>query len=385
MKYRIGVMITPIESGVKSIEPIVREAVDRFDQFLADIEGLKTMVFDFEGPHLTPIAGKYSPLDFLQLGISEKIEREIDFLLVVTEVDLTASRVPFVVALPSRLANIGIITVRRLSPSFWGHPADPEKTSDRLVALMLHTLGHLLNLPHEDSSTNVMFNFQAIEDLDEMTDMTRSQAERMQANFPVEAPEEISRDKDWRFAIAQAMANRQKLIRAILKANPLKLLASLPTMLTAALSLIIVLFFSAETWDISGAVEWYQLALFSSISLVIGTSLLYRSFSLRLGRNRRQQMAETVVVIQTATLASFFLTQLMLNLTFLTGVIIAAETIFPRPLMTTWSTGDPVTELLDHVRLGTFLGAMAVLGGSLASRADSSELVRRVLFIDEET
>jgi hypothetical protein len=39
---------------------------------------------------------------------------------------------------------------------------------------------------------------------------------------------------------------------------------------------------------------------------------------------------------------------------------------------------------LDHAKLSIFVAALGVLAGSLGGRADSRDLVRSVLFVDEE-
>lgn len=381
--YRIGVMVTPVETMDGDFSSLVEGAVEQVERILTNVPDLNIAVFDFEGPHLSPVAGAYSPLDFLQLGIAEKVERDVHFLLIVTEVELSAEALSYTLALPSQLANVGILTTRRLSPDFWGERQDRSVTRNRLAMLMVHTLGHLLNLPHESSPENAMYDFRAIEDLDRMHSFSEGQVAMLHANFPREAPEKVG-ESHWPFGIRQAYENRRKILGAVRRANPLRLVTALPTMITAAISLIVVLFFSAETWDLSGAVEWYQLALFTVVSLVVGTSVLYRAFALGVGRTRQRRLPESAVIIQVTTALSLFLTQLFLYLIFFFGVLLASETIFPEKLMETWSTVDPVRELEDHGRLGMFLAAMGVLAGSLGGRADSKALIRRVIFLDEE-
>ena len=46
---------------------------------------------------------------------------------------------------------------------------------------------------------------------------------------------------------------------------------------------------------------------------------------------------------------------------------------------------DPAVRTLDHIKLSLFVAAFGTLAGSLGGRADSRDLVRGVLFIDEET
>ena len=59
--------------------------------------------------------------------------------------------------------------------------------------------------------------------------------------------------------------------------------------------------------------------------------------------------------------------------------------MFPRKLMGTWPTVDPAVRTADHIKLSLFVASVATLAGSLGGRADSRDLVRGVLFVDEET
>ena len=62
----------------------VSQAADAFKNTIANTLGIGVELLAFEGPHLMPSAGTYAPLDFLQVGMNEKLERGIHFLLIVT-------------------------------------------------------------------------------------------------------------------------------------------------------------------------------------------------------------------------------------------------------------------------------------------------------------
>ncbi|MDO8861620.1 hypothetical protein Q6D67_07890 [Haliea sp. E1-2-M8] len=135
-EYLIGVMMTPVENPDEAFQAAIHEAVTLVDQRLAQrVPNLRLEVFEFVGPHLTPAHGGYSPLELLQLGVIEKVERKPNFLLVVTEVDISSQLTTYIVALPSRLTNVGLISTKRFSPRFWGEPDDTAGlTAQRLAA-----------------------------------------------------------------------------------------------------------------------------------------------------------------------------------------------------------------------------------------------------------
>jgi hypothetical protein len=385
-RYTIGVMTTPVEGEASSdFVHTVDAAAEILSTVLSEELNVEVKVFEFVGPHLVSTAPTYSPFDFLRLGLTEKLERQIPFLLVVSEVTLAATRVSYALAFPSRVMNIGILSMNRLSPKFWGEPAAPERTSRRLAGLMLHTVGHLLNLEHHPGPTNAMYDFTSIEDLERMEELTPAQQEHIRRTLPVEARDAVQGESRLVFTIRNIVKNWPAILQAVIRANPLHLLTELPTMMTAAFSVIIVLFFTAEIWDVASTVELGQLVVFSVIALIAGTIVLYRAFAFGAVLTRRKRMVESIVVTTTATLLSLLGTMVLLYILFLGVAYLGTVIIFPRRLMSTWPTVDPAVRVIDHVKLSMFLAAVGVLSGSLGGRADSGQLVRYILFLDEET
>jgi hypothetical protein len=281
--------------------------------------------------------------------------------------------------------NIGILSTNRLSPEFWGQEASPEQTSLRLAGLMLHTIGHLLNLKHHDSPTNAMYDFASLDDLEKMRELTPNQHEHIRHTLPIEARDDIQQGPRLEFIFQQIIDNWQAVLQAVIRANPFHLLTQLPTMITAAFSVMIVLFFTAEIWDVASTVELGQLGIFSGIALVAATLVLYRAFAFGAVLTRRKRLAESIVVTTAATLLSLFGTMILLYGIFLLVSYMGTVIIFPQRLMSTWPTVDPAVRVIDHVKLSMFLAAVGILAGSLGGRVDSSQLIRYVLFLDEET
>lgn len=86
-----------------------------------------------------------------------------------------------------------------------------------------------------------------------------------------------------------------------------------------------------------------------------------------------------------ATLLCLVFTLLFLYVAFAALAYLGIITIFPPKLMITWPTVDPAVRVLDYVKLSLFVAALGIPAGSLGGSADSRDLVRRVLFVDEET
>jgi hypothetical protein len=379
-------MKTPVEGeSSPHFGDTVDAAVEILKGVLTDELGLELRPFEFAGPHLVPTAGTYSPFDFLRLGLTEKLERQIPFLLVVCEVDLAAPSLSYALAFPSRLMNIGILSTNRLSPSFWGDDPAPERTSRRLAGLMLHSVGHLLNLEHSPEPRNAMYDFVSVEDLERMTEVTEEQRREMQEILPREARDAVEEDDRLGFIVRQVLQDWHVIVHTVIRANPFELLRQLPTMVTAALSVMIILFFSSEIWDVASTVELGQLIIFTLIALGGATTVLYRAFAFAAVLTRRKRIAESIVVTAASAVLSLLATMVVLYGIFFAVTYVSTVIIFPRRLMSTWPTVDPAVRVIDHVKLSMFVAAVGLLAGSLGGRADSTQLVRYVLFLDEET
>jgi hypothetical protein len=384
--FVVGVMTMEVEGqDSEQFNQTVAQAVVELEAAFAHEPRLRTQALAFSGPHLTPGAGKYAPLDFLEIGIAEKLERDLPFLLIVTEVDLSSSSLAYTLALPSPLTNVAIISTRRLAPEFWGDAPDPQKTTRRLLALMLHCFGHLVALHHDRDPANVMYPLEGVEDLDRMGHLSAPQLERVARILQHEANERSARDGKFGFVCRTLVRDAGAIARAVLRANPFRLLTRMPTMLAAALSVIIVLLFSAETWDVAHAVSVAQIVSFSVVCLAVATFVLYRTFAFKTLLSRDRRITESGIVTIAATFLSLLLT-LIVMFTFFGGLMyLAIVTVFPEQLMESWPGAGEATTLLDHLKLSLFLAAMGVLAGSLGGRSDSRDLVRGVLFILEDT
>jgi uncharacterized membrane protein len=382
-QYLVGVMITPIETTDKDFQAMVRKAVPVVEEVLEGrIPHLKLDVFDFIGPHLLPVNGNYSPLELLELGVIEKVERKPNFLLVVTEVGISSQVTTYSVALPSPLTNVGVISSKRLDPGFWNEGDDEAATVKRLAGLMLHTIGHLLNLPLHLSSSNIMYHFEELAELEDMRTLTDEQVQHMRKALPAEARDMTAKKPAYRFRLQRIKANARSIWRTIVDANPLRLATDLTTMIAAALSLMIVIFFSTEIWDIGSTVELYQFVVFALLSVIVAALVVYRAYPLRAITTHTNRVSESLVVTHVTTLLTIFLTMLVLYVMFWVLTYAGIVTFFPQRLMETWPTVDAAVRTLDHIKLSTFIAAMGTLVGSLGGRLENRKVMHRILFVD---
>jgi hypothetical protein len=387
--YVVGVMTMQIEergeTDTSGLHELAVRAAERLQDALKEDGRLNVRSFAFRGPHLTPVAGAYGPMGFLEVGLAEKIERGVHFLLVVTEVDLAASQLSYTLALPSRLTNVGILSTKRLEPSFWGEPADGSITETRLSALMLHILGQLLGLELSTDPTDPMHRVTRPEALERRRTFSQSQIAAIRRSLPIEGRHRSAEKGRLVFASRTVLKRSGSILNAVLRASPVRLLSRMPTMLAAALSVIIVLLFSAEVWDVASTVSTLQVASFAVLSISTATFVLYRGFALGALLDRDRRLTEDVVVTTAATLLSLLATLLVMFALLGAVMYFGIVAVFPKPLMDSWPTVGAATALTDHLKLSAFLAAFGVLAGSLGGRSDGRDVVRAVLFMDDET
>jgi uncharacterized membrane protein len=147
---------------------------------------------------------------------------------------------------------------------------------------------------------------------------------------------------------------------------------------------IIVLLFSAEVWDVASTVSTLQVVLFSLLSVGTAAFVLYRGFALGALLDRDRRLTEDVVVTTAATILSLLAALLVMFILFGALMYTGIVTVFPKPLMDSWPTVGAATAFADHLKLSGFLAAFGVLAGSLGGRSDGRDVVRGVLFMDEE-
>ncbi|NJB86983.1 hypothetical protein GGR26_002760 [Lewinella marina] len=369
----------------RGLSRLTQGATAHFSRVLEKEPRLEITSLTFDGPPITPRENGYRALDFVQFGINEKTERRLAFLLIVTEVEIAAASLSYLLALPSQLTNVAIISTRRLADHGTEEPQDEALLAERLGKLMLHCFGRLLNLPYQSAPDNYLSRIDRPADLDHMHHFTDGQFHKMAVNLPQEANDRYSTGGKWGFVLQQILSNLPRIFRGAVRANPIRIATRLPRMIATAFSVIVLLIFGAETWDFAASASTAQLAVFVAASFLAATFVLYQAFSFRLVPTRKGNTSESNVVTAGATYLALVLTLCCLFVLFavlMYGVVIF---VFPDPLMSTWTSDRDGSSTGAHLRLVVFLAAVGILSGSLGGSADSRSVVRNVLFAVDET
>ena len=377
------------DDDLQALDDLIEAARRKFSQVIDNKLNIEVKSFPFTKTSLTPDKSGYRALDFVQIGINEKTERKLAFLLIITDVEIAAASMSYLLALPSQLTNVAVISTRRLVDYGDDKVSQDKIRTERLTTLMLHCFGRLLNLKYVRDSSNYLAHVQLADDLDSMQYFTENQYQQMVKNLPQEANDRYSKNSNkgskLSFIIRHTLGNIPLIFRGAVRANPLRIATKMPTMIATALSVIIVLIFGGETWDFAASVSYGQLAVFVVASLIAANFVLYRAFSFRLISTRQGQTSESSVVTAAATYLALVLT--LISLFFMFGVLMYGVVVFvfPDPLMSTWTSNKDGSSFAAHMRLVAFLASVGVLSGSLGGSVDSRSVVRNVLFAADET
>lgn len=377
------------DDAIPAVDDLMAAAEIRFTEAVSENLPIEVHTFSVTGSSLTPHDNGYQALDFIQIGINEKTERKLAFLLIITDVEIAAASMSYLIALPSQLTNVAVISTRRLITHDQNLHLQEKHRAQWLTAMMLHCFGRLLNLRYVDEPTNYLAQVQMAEDLDNMQHFSSDQYQQMRKNLPKEANDCYSKSNKksnkLSFIIRNTLSNVPRILRGAIRANPLRIATKMPTMIATALSVIIVLIFSGETWDFAASVSYKQLAVFMMASFLAANFVLYRAFSFRLISTRQGQTSESSVVTAAATYLALVLTLVCLFIMFgvlMYGVVVF---VFPDTLMSTWTSDKDGATFGAHMRLVAFLASVGVLSGSLGGSVDSRSVVRNVLFAADET
>ena len=98
----VGIMQLDIAGRLsEGLRQRIGRATERFTGVVSREPRLRIESFTFEGPVITADENGYRVLDFVQVGLNEKTERQLAFLLVITDVEIAAASLSYLLALPS--------------------------------------------------------------------------------------------------------------------------------------------------------------------------------------------------------------------------------------------------------------------------------------------
>ncbi|MDQ7031565.1 MAG: hypothetical protein Q9M37_02460 [Desulfonauticus sp.] len=316
-------------------------------------------------------------LELLEYGADLKLEYNLDFSLVLTELPLKSSFHQSVQAVPSAVLETAVISVSGLEDSF------PESERNRfcfLNQLILYCLGKLWGL-----SNSVILEKER-KNLEKLS-LTWSEEEKKDALaylLKIADPrlEETglgSKLGSFFFYLQVILREFPRILRDILVFRFWQMFLRLgKIMVTTAIS-IVFLFLSAEAWELGAALQtpWLNFALviiilFSSLSLYFGQNLHRVASSHKL----KEQAVRSKCVLFGSVLISmlgFWLGLFVLSL----GVIY----VLPAKVLLNWAG---LRDSLPCVHFAKIMATFGVAASALGGNLEETDDLKTVLFYSDE-
>lgn len=123
--------------------------------------------------------GQYHSTSILK-SLSRVVSRDALRLLGITDVDIYVPQLNYVFGEAAVDGQVGLISLYRLRPEFYGKPPDNRLFTERAVKEAVHEQGHTFGLRHCKDPHCVMFFSNSIEDTDRKSaEFCRECAERL--------------------------------------------------------------------------------------------------------------------------------------------------------------------------------------------------------------
>lgn len=339
--------------------------------------------------------GRVEPSVLLQQAAEDRDARHWDFAFVVTSAELVGNYAPFCFAALSRPLDAAVFSLSLLDPQAIDEGADErvrvDRIARRLSRLMLHALAHLTGLPSSNQPNELLFHPARAEEIDQMELMDEEQQRRQKVALFEIADQRLEEQASAKpsytlFLMKAAWINKREIAEAVWGARPWEFPRRLSGLTIASVSTVVILFMTAEAWDLGLSQSFGAVSALIAISLVLTTFYVVVRQQLLVRRGRRP--SEQTVVTSVSTLAIVLTGMSVTWLALLMIGFCAGWLLFGPQLISEWAASSELQP--DQVRTGTifqmscFCASLGLLIGALGASFESQNYFRHVIFVDEE-
>lgn len=374
----------------QQLDQLIRKLITDIQPLLEEASGA-TWNLQVEEPNQLATDEPHRPTDFLSEASLRMVEGPYDIVVVVTDVGIVSSGECTVPGLASPVSRMAVLSTRRLLLTEKGEPlreVGSEEVRWNAGNLLLHLIGHIMRLEHEDEPDTVMSPYHVRTGLSRLLPFSQHSQEKLRRRVE-HLPEHEHTGSGWAgrfgFQLQMALRHPQQVLRPVLRSKALLLPLSLPGLATAAVAPTFILVFTAEIWDVglhmSDVVAWS----FAAAAIIAATLHMTNSQNLYFPREDKRTLTEHMAIVN----ASIFLIILLavIGLFIMVGLLMLVIEfyVFPPDLISTWPTlQDPEVTVWDKIRLAAFMSTVGVLTGALAGGLESRNVIRHLaLFKDE--
>lgn len=342
-----------------------------------------------------PTAIRNEPAVLLQDGSQIRDSETWDFALIYTSADLLARYKPYALSVISSALDLAVISTSRIDPHVAN--ADVDETTradiltDALFTLSLHAIGHLNGLNRHPDNNNFMHALNSPSAIPAMQQFTDTQKSVMRDNLQkiadqrLEESESASNLSDIRFYLQSAWMNRHEIAAACWHAKPWEFPMRLMRLSAAALSTLLILLMTAETWHLAIIQSIPKLSIILLLVLLITSGFIALRQRLFIHRHTHP-LSEQTVITNVSSAMIVITGMLTTTIALLVSGLIVSTTLYSPALIESWTASAVVPITLSHYWLASLLvTTLGLVVGALGASFEDQYYFRHVVFVDEET
>lgn len=332
------------------------------------------------------------PVFLLDHGVGERSAKSWDFALVITGTDLVSHYRPYALGVVSRSVDVAVVSTSRIDPDGEAELSEEERTgrlAHRIYVLVLHLFGHMNGLVHVPDRGRLMYEPCGVADLDLMESFSPGEIRQLEEELRRAADarleeQEGAADSRLRFYLRAAWQERSDIGRSVRDARPWLLPFHLSRLTTAALSALLILLVTAESWDLGMSQSPGFIAALSILALVVTTAYILKRQRL-LVRYETGRLGEQTVIANVAITLSIALGLVVTYAGLFLLVLAVALVVFPERLVEGWAASLEGGVALSHYFvLAGFIASLGIVIGSLGASFEEQQYFRHIAYVDEE-
>ncbi len=332
------------------------------------------------------------PVTLLEAAATEREAHRWDFVIVVTDAELHSRYTAFALGMPSRALSAAVLSTAHLEPAAFAERSSDalaEMLTERIEHLALHLLGHLNGLQHCDDRTSAMWQVRTAQDLDRIEGYNEPELAHLRRELCDVADVRLEEEPGPRlgpllFHLTVAWRNRDDILAAVRQIAPWTFPLRFSRLTIAAVSTLLVLVITAESWDLGMSQDTRAVTVFACLSVLGSTVFVLQRHRLLVRRTSRltEQTVITRLSMALAVLVGMAGTWLLL----FAIVFGASQVLFGEDLVRGWAASlDGPPQLEHYLVFSGFVATFGILIGALGASFEPGGYFRHVAYIDEET
>lgn len=317
--------------------------------------------------------GALDPLALLEFGVREKIAQRWDYALVIVPNELHFRDRPPTWGVPSSALEVAVVSTETSAP---------ERLGDDVAAMALHLLGHLWGLDHDDEGP--MSPAPRPQDLSRATfPPTQRDAivDRLDEVADVRIEEEAPMRHAAHFYWRTFTADPRGILTDIWGYSPWKLPFRLGRLTAGAVTFVVILLLTAETWEVGVSISATAIAVGALGAIAATTLFLFvgQNLAKMSGPGRwHEQLVRTQIVILGSLLVGMTALWVVLSV-----AALLASLAMPDVVLARWLGQPP--DLLTLSRHSAFMAVMGLFGGALGGNLEDEGNFKAKFLFDQES